>query len=151
MHRSLAYIALGLLCAIALVLSVPAYAGQSEPPGQNKLPAPENVVCPVVGGLVEVSWDLVEGAEGYQVEYLGLSVDTPAVQESVFVVGPPVDIELAPFGAVISRVRALPGPKHPGNPPQSGGPKGAWSEICVVILEPVQLPELPIPEPISPQ
>jgi hypothetical protein len=133
-----------------MMLSVSlAVAGQPEggPPGQNKLPAPENVVCPVVDGLVEVSWDDVEGAQGYQVEYVGLSVDTPAVEESVFVLGPPVDIELAPFGAVISRVRALPGPKKPGNPPQSGGPKGIWSDPCVVILEAVQLPELPpVPE-----
>jgi hypothetical protein len=135
-----------------MMLSVSfAVAGQPEggPPGQNKLPAPENVVCPVVDGLVEVSWDLVEGAEGYQVEYLGLSVDTPAVQESVFVFGPPVDIELAPFGAVISRVRALPGPKHPGNPPQSGGPKGTWADPCIVLLEPVQLPELPTATPVE--
>lgn len=114
-----------------------AVAGQPDHP--KKFPAPENVVCPVVDGQVEVSWDLVEGAQGYQVEYLGLSAQTAAIQESVFVFGPPVEIELAPFGAVVSRVRALPGPKHPGNPPQSGGPKGEWAPPCIVTLEPTPL------------
>jgi hypothetical protein len=104
-----------------------------------------------VDGLIEVSWDDVEDAQGYQVEYVGLSVDSTAVQESVFVVGPPVEIDLTPFTAVATHVRALPGPKHPGNPPQSGGPKGLWGDPCLVTLAPTQLPELPVPTPLSGQ
>jgi hypothetical protein len=129
-----------MLCAIALLLNVPAYAGQPGlPPGQNKLPAPENVVCPVVDGLVEVSWDEVEGAHSYQVEYVGLSAQLPAVEETLPpVFSPPVSIDLTPFGAFISRVRALDAPKHPGNPLESGK-KGDWSAICVVLLEPTPL------------
>jgi hypothetical protein len=137
----------GVCYAVMLMLPVAALAGQPEtPPGQNKLPAPENVVCPIVDGFVEVSWDDVAGAAGYQVEYIGLSAATTAVEESVFVFAPPVEIDLAPFGAVVSRVRAVEPPKHAGNPIQSGK-KGDWSEPCIVTLVPVQLPELPEPTP----
>ena len=75
-----------LTVTLILLLST-SLAGAGEG-GASKLPAPEHVVCPVVDGLIDGSWDDVEDAQGYQVEYVGLSLQTPAVKESVFALWP---------------------------------------------------------------
>jgi hypothetical protein len=102
------------------------------PPGHAKLPAPTNVLCPVVGTDVVVAWDLVTDANAYQVEHVGILADGTSVEESDFLLSPPDTIALNGATALTVHVRALPAPKHDGGPVQGAGPKGYWSEPCVV-------------------
>jgi hypothetical protein len=135
-----------LLCAIALFMHVPAYAGQPGlPPGQNKLPAPENVTCsflndPVLGGLTQVSADPVPNATGYH------AVGTCDLGEGEELNSHAIGVDL-PLTLLIPglcetfevKLRALSGPQHPGGPLISG-PKSKWSETCEV--------PLPVPTPL---
>jgi hypothetical protein len=129
------------LCALTLVLASTAFAAPPlVPPGQAKLPAPENVVCPVVGTDVIVAWDLIADANAYQVEMIGILADGSIIVDSDFLLAPPDVIVLDDFAALTVHVRALPAPKHAGGPLQAGAPKGIWSEPCVVEIPAPVLP-----------
>lgn len=125
---------IGSLLVGMLVFAALAGAAPGSPPGQNKLPAPTNLTCSIVDGVVQVSWDLVAGANAYQVEHIGILADGTMVTDSEFVTSPPVGIEVNDFASLTIHVRALPAPKHEGQPLQAGAPKGDWSEPCVVAL-----------------
>lgn len=130
--RSIVF-ALSLLTLLALPALSPA-APPLIPPGHAKLPAPENVVCPVVGTEVMVSWDAVGGANAYQVEFMGLLADGTPEEESDFVLTATDVIPLNGFTTMTVHVRALPAPKHEGGPVQGVGPKGAFSVPCAVVM-----------------
>jgi hypothetical protein len=120
-----------------LVLSLSAgllFAAPGNPQGPKvKLEAPE-ITCTLVvddelGNLVEVTWVDNPEAAGYQVQ----SACTLANITSVVVTEPPALVGV-PDGCETfqARVRGLPGPKKEGRPLQGSGPKGEWSEVCVV-------------------
>jgi hypothetical protein len=119
------------LMVLMLIGSSLSFAGTPQGP-KPKLPAPLNVTCPVVEGSAVVSWDLVEGASAYQVEYVGILADGTIITESDFVLAPPDAIALDDFTALIVHVRGLPAPKKADHPVQGAGPKGHWSEPCAV-------------------
>jgi hypothetical protein len=122
-----------ILSSSLLFLAAIAFAAPPlVPPGHAKLPAPTNVLCPVVGADVVVAWDLVANAAAYQVERVGILADGTSADESDFVLTPPDTIALNGATALTVHVRALPAPKHDGGPVQGAGPKGHWSEPCVV-------------------
>jgi hypothetical protein len=126
-----------LILSLLALLVVPILSQSAPPlipPGHAKLPAPENVVCPVVGTDAVVSWDLVLDAAAYQVEFMGILADGTPMDDSDFVVAPPDVIGLNGFTTLTVHVRALPGPKHAGGPFQGGGPKGEWSPACSVTM-----------------
>jgi hypothetical protein len=133
------WLALSSLCSLFVGVQL-ALAG---PGGNNpKLPAPTNVVCLVALGQVDVSWDLVPDANAYQVQHVGLLTDGPIVEGSEFVLAPPVTFDLLNLDLLAVRVRALPAPKHEGQPIQAGAPKGQWSLPCLV--------EIPVINPLNP-
>lgn len=107
-------------------------AGQGPKP---KLPAPTNVLCPVVGDNVAVSADAVPGANTYQVWFLGVTSEGEVLEETNDPTEDPSDlVPLDDFVSLTVRMRALPPPKKANQPPQAGGPKSKWSEPCVVVL-----------------
>jgi hypothetical protein len=105
------------------------WAGAKGP--KPKLPAPENVLCPLTADGVVVSFDTVADAAGYQVEYLCVDTVGEFSEESEFVLASPVTLAPPDCTILSLHVRALPGPKHEGGPLQGGGPKGEWSDPCV--------------------
>lgn len=123
--------ALSVLIAVIALTGLPVLAGPGPKP---KLPAPQDLTCVVEGDAVVVDWDLVEGAANYQVESVAFSPEGEVLEESEFVSGPPVLVALDDATSLTVHVRALPAPKRPGQKAQAGGPKGRWSEPCVVAL-----------------
>jgi hypothetical protein len=121
----------GILVSTLVFTSLAEAAGKGPKP---KLSAPTNVTCSVVAGIVQVSWDVVPDANAYQVEHVGILSDGTVVSESDFVLLPPVSIEVDDFATLTVHVRALQAPKHEGGPLQGSGPKGTWSEACIVDL-----------------
>lgn len=118
------------------VLSALAFTGMSvfAQPGHSKLPAPTNVVCPVVETAAVITFDAVPDAVAYQVEYVDTLEGGFIVQESDFVTDVTDSVALDDFTSLIIQVRALPAPKHAGGPVQGVGPKGQWSDPCVVAI-----------------
>jgi hypothetical protein len=125
---------IGSILISTFVLATLAGAGTRESRPKVKLPAPTNVMCAVVAGTVNVTWDLVPTANAYQVEHFGMLTDGQIVHESDFVLTSPAGIEDDDFALLAVHVRAIPAPKREGRPLQSGSPKGLWSEACVVSL-----------------
>jgi hypothetical protein len=140
MRISMTHLALCMICAIALFMNIPVSAGQpGEPPGQNKLPAPEEVTCPflndpVFGGLTQVSADPVPGATGYQA--VGTCDLGEGEELNSHAIGVSLPLTLLIPGLCDTfevKLRALSGPQHPGGPLISG-PKSKWSDVCEVPL-----------------
>lgn len=77
-----------------------------------KLDAPENVTCPATIDGVLVSWDAVDGASAYQIEYICENALGEFLEESEFVADGPV--LLAPEDCLVltAHVRALGEPKQ---------------------------------------
>jgi hypothetical protein len=104
------------------------------PQGLNKMPAPAAVSCTAAAGGVTVDWGTVDGAGGYQLEYMCLGAAGLPVEESEFVgaeEAPPsskVPVECSLVLSVRVRTTVNDGP--------SGGPKGAWSEQVSCIIAP---------------
>ena len=121
------------VCAVFLISS-PVWAHHRpghNPPGLNKMPAPEGVTCTPGDTGVVVDFGVLEGAGGYQVEYTCLDAGGLPVEESVFIEAPPTADVPPECEVVLSvHVRATPtlGPV---------GMKGHWSDdvSCVVVPE----------------
>ena len=127
--------AIGLVLRLLALLAAPflSYAAPPlVPPGHAKLPAPAGVTCPVVGTDVVVSWDVVVGANAYQVEFMGILADGTPEEDSDFVLTTTDSIPVNGFVTMTVHVRALPAPHHEGGPLPGAGPKGEWSDPCVV-------------------
>jgi hypothetical protein len=135
------------LWIVTLVLiSVWAMPGMADAAAQGpkpKLPAPANLTCPLLvdpdlGNIAVISWDDDPDAFAWQVQstcLIATVADPLAVSASMITFTPAVGLPVAEACMNFSvRVRALPGPKHEGGPAQGGGPKGQWSDPCVVEL-----------------
>lgn len=126
-HAWRAVVCLGLGALAPLGLAV---AG----PGQQKLPAPDPVTCPVAAGVLTVSWPLVPGAAAYQLHAAGALAGVE-LEATLFVDAPPLTSPVPSGLSLDLRVRALPASTHgPDHPPQGVGPKGQWSEPCLVVV-----------------
>jgi hypothetical protein len=116
-----------LTAVVALLFSTGVWAHHRpdhRPPGQQKLPAPEAVTCSLTEESILVDFDLVEGAGGYQVEYVCLDALSAVIEESLFVEAPPVveaPEECVVVLAVHVRATQTVGP---------AGMKGKWSAYC---------------------
>jgi hypothetical protein len=122
--------------AVLLLSMGLAFAQKQElTPQKHVFPAPEHVSCDtLVGTTLLVSFDPVEGAAGYQIEWSALPVDGgDPLRESVFVSEKIPMISVEGVRVMTLMVRALDAPIHEGNPLQSGK-KGAWSQPCNVPL-----------------
>jgi hypothetical protein len=81
---------------------------------------------------VAVSWDVVDGANVYQVESTCTLADGSQLEpKSAWPDTPPVSVTVDSCIAFDIHVRAVEAPKHEGNPVQSGK-KGDWSAECHV-------------------
>src|SRR5262245_47675593 len=115
--------------------------------GQDKLDAPENVQAEVQGDELLVSWDLVEDAEGYQVEYSLVMADGSLHgDESVFVEDTTALVPVTGAQSVMVKVRATEGPPN-AQASEAAGQKGAWSDSVTVDIPPPEAAQLPMPEP----
>jgi hypothetical protein len=99
----------------------------------SNLPAPTNLVSTVSGSIATLSWELVDGAGGYQVEAESELADGDMGEGSTFVDAPPATADIEGLVMLTVKVRALEEPNKPGQPLQSGK-KGDWSLEHIVEL-----------------
>ena len=126
---------IGLVVSLLAFLAAPLVSVAAPPlvpPGHAKLSAPTGVVCPVIGTNVMVSWDAVPEANAYQVEFMGVLADGTPEEDSDFVLTTTDVIPRNGFVTMTVHVRALPALKHDGWLLSGAGPKGNWSDPCVV-------------------